>query len=74
MGDMVGSSRRRSRSVGHDEIHNSARDLADSLPPAPVTTCWGHWFKTSSGFKLSDGAGKSMANPITLFTPLGCIK
>ena len=36
MGDMVGSSRRRSRSVGHDEIHNSARDLADSLPPPPL--------------------------------------
>jgi hypothetical protein len=35
MDDVIGSSRRRSRSVGHDELQTSARDLADSLPPPP---------------------------------------
>ena len=35
--DVIGGSRRRSRSVGHEEIQTSARDLAESLPPPLVS-------------------------------------
>lgn len=50
--DVMGSSRRRSRSVGHDELQISARDLADSLPPPPPPPHGGARHLGGSGFQM----------------------